>query len=417
MAVEDGTNNNPFGPQSEPQAPIPIVSPLAGLGTSPTRFNRRWIIGMGLVVSVLIAAISFVLLCSANVALPNDTLFLATATPRTANQLLTDEQRASLPDVWRQTLGTNSRWPVVFGVRGHSNTARAFVLGPRWGVPKNLEADETAYLVRSAGTSLREPSALSLNYRDSAFTFWFHRGMMQGWGDPEELFVSTTSATTTPIYFSIDHGTVILRNSRALQAASKNLDTKRTDSRRPMVADLSLNLAALSEHVNGAEVIGNLPIAALRTTLSSLSATPDIFEVQLNSSSTLSAVHLEFEEPLQAKEQRALLSTLEQTSEKHLLTLPDGTLADENRADPSLIPINSSSTDIIDVRSLDWKTSSTVSLVPANACGTGTWLARLSPSFLSRLEHIAPITTLWRPQTALQIWRNAKQEIIVCRES
>lgn len=416
--MEDGSNDNLFGPQVEAQGPIPIVSPLAGLGTSPTRFNRRWLIGIALIVGILIAAVSFVLLCSANFTLPNDTLFLATATPRTLNQLLSHEQRAALPNTWRVTLEANSNWPIVFGLRGSTLEPQAFVLGPRWSIPKGLDADQTAYFIRSAGSSLHAPRAFTLNYRDSAFSFWFHRGNAQGWGDPEEFFLPATTSSTAPIYFSLDHGKLILRNSRAQQATLTNHPLSTVSSTAPLAADLSLNLGALSEQVNSAELISRLPITPLRTTLSSLSQMPSIFEIQFDSSSSLSALHLDFDGPLAPTERRSLLANLDQSYKTQLLTLPDGTYASEHRASTDIQESTiSNSTDQPAAHTFNWQTTSSTPLTFAKACSTGIWLVRLSPNFLERLHQIAPSTTIWSPQTALQIWRNSKQEIVVCRES
>lgn len=401
MPVEDGLDI-----QSPP------VSPLLAMGTGP-RLNRRWMIGIGIGIGLVIGLIVFTLLCSATFFFPEKTLFLATASPATISRLLTTEQRSSLPLEWQQSLSTESRWPVVFGLAGTRNDLEAFVIGPRWSVPSSSDTRQTTHaLIRQTG-GLQRTEATKLNtlvYRETFFDHVFGEGLIQGWANASPLFPSSSSSNRIAFFFGQNQLT--LTDTVQSFESETQLSAEPSSERRPLKTDLSLHLAALNNLNNIEGLLAELPLSPLHTTLNALREVPTSLEIGLTSS-TLHSVRLTFREPLPANERAALQATLDGTGRKRVLSLPDGSVAVESFVSdeqPSSRTMNDDST------LFQWEASDNPSPSEATACGRGIWIARFSPEILRALVPVESPADAWLPKRALQVWRT-QHSLLVCVES
>lgn len=403
MPVEDG-----FDIQSPP------VSPLLAMGTGP-RFNRRWLIGIGAGLALLLSLIIFTLLCSVSFILPEKTVFLVTVSPTTANRLLTSEQRTTLPIEWQRSLRSESDWPVVFGLTGSRANTRAFVIGPRWAVPKSIDLPtQTRGLIRQIGespqTSLShsEPETnTTFVYREAFFDHLFSNSSLEGWADASPFFPNSSSSNR--IVFSLDEKQLTLTDTLPALTSNDELKGDNQSSSRPLQTDLSLHLSALSNLNNIEGLLGELPLAPLATTLTALKQIPASLSVNVTSS-TLDQVALTFREPLSSTERTALQTTLDQSEKRRVLTLPDGTAAVE-------LFVPSSTEEVVpDQTRFDWLTVGKQPSLEAAACSRGTWIARFSPGLLSRLMPADSRLSEWLPTNAIQVWRN-ERSLTICLES
>jgi hypothetical protein len=397
-------------PEILPEVPTPPVSPLFAMASAGPRLGRGWLIGIGALGTLVLGLIVFTLLCSGTFFLPQNTLAFATVAPKTLNALLTPEQLQTLPSEWQETLHTNSRWPVIFGLAGERTRLQAFALGPRWTVPAPLlqtTDTQTRAIIREVGLG-GAPTTEPLVYRELFFTHVFGKGSPQGWIESSLLFPNASSSQRT--VFSVQHGTLVLPETS--EQPNSQTSAQLNPSVVPTQADLSLNLAALGEQTNIETFLGELPLAPIQTTLTSLHETPTSLEVRFNSS-TLEALRLTFKDPPSANERAALFSVLNGTHKQQLLGLPDGTLVTEHLADP--LPAASSFSDASS-STLLWQASQETSpLTDAVPCSQGVWIARLSPSILSRFAPLHSLLSPWIPKQALQVWRT-KNGLVVCHE-
>ncbi len=403
MPVEDGFEQM-----------APPVSPLLAMGTGP-RFNRRWLIGIGIGVSLLVGLILFTLLCSAQFFLPEQTLFLATASPKSLNSLLTPEQQATLPIEWQQTIAAQSGWPVVFGLAGSRTKLEAFTIGPRWSVPKAQDlAQMTRALIRQSGavessTQPHSTSSESLTYRETFFDHLFGQGVVRGSAALSPIFPNSSSSNR--ILFFVDQGQLVLSDTTNILSSSATLNAEPSATAKPLQTDLSLHLSALSNTSNIEGFLAELPIEPLSTTLSSLTDAPATLELQLTSS-TIQAVRLTFREALTGNERAALQTVLDQSPKKRLFGLPDGSLVNEFFV-PMMDPSNTTST--TDPKLFEWRLPEQPALPQAMACGKGVWIARFSSELLNQFTSLSSRLRPWLPQTALQVWRDGGH-LIICEE-
>lgn len=403
MPVEDG-----FDSQSPP------VSPLLAMGTVP-RLNRRWMVGIGVGVGLIIGLIVFTLLCSATFFLPEKTLFLATASPTALNQLLTPEQATTLPIEWQQVLASKSKWPVVFGLTGTRDNLQAFVIGPRWSVPRTQDAPQLTHaLIRQVGGLLPTESIKKdrapLVYRETFFDHVFGDGVIQGWANASPLFPSSSSSNR--IVFSFEKNQLLLTDTTELFESDAQLSAETTSEHRPLTVDLSLHLSALSNLNNVEGLLSELPLAPLHTTLNALTKPPASFEISLTSS-TLNTVRLTFRDALPINERLALQTTLDGTSRKRVLPLPDGSVAVESFVTGT--PETTSATNE-DPTLFQWQTTDAPPASEAVACGQGIWIARFSPDVVRQLIPTPSHMDVWLPKKAVQVWRT-QRSLLVCVEA
>lgn len=405
--MEDG-----FSPESEIQ--IPPVSPLLAMGTSPSRFGRRWIIAIGALFGLLLAGICFTLLCSATFSLPTDTVFFATARPKVLDRLLTTEQKNSLPTEWLTTIQEKSSWPIVFGLARKGLDLQPFVIGPRWAVPKPLLENqaETKYFVRQIGLSSNNPTSKEMDvvYRDHFFSHVFQAGSVQGWFDPSIFFANRSPEGQIRFFFDKDRLTL---NDKREETSSAKPPSVTSASRAPLQTDLSLHLAALTTTIPSDVLLAALPLGELTPLLASLKHSPTVINASFSDTS-LTTLQLEFDQPLQTKEQAVLRSFLEQTIEKELLTLPDGTVAVEQIASQPGSEFSSST--LVTPALADWRTTSSAPTLAATPCASGTWLVRISPTLVARLIPAQSRFSAWLSPQPLQMWQTETGSVI-CRES
>lgn len=407
--MEDGPLND-IPSVAEPHIQqTPIVSPLLAMGVSGPRLGRHWFFG-GLVLGALLLVIVLcALLFSARFFLPHQTFFFATVAPSTLNTLLSSEQKSTLPLEWQQPLGTNSRWPVVFGLTGKRGATRAFALGPRWAVPAPLLETtdaKTRALIRQVGV-ITDKNDAPLVYRELFFDQLFSTGSPQGWLDASFLFPNTSSSQR--MRFFVKDRILSLSDANPEAASKDSAPTAPPSSARPLQADASIHLAALQDPSYAEILFGELPLEPIQTTLSSLTRAPATFEMRLTTS-TFDALRLTFTEPLRPEERAALVSQLQATRKRRRLILPDGTVAVEQVADETTSSAPS------DAHTIDWLApNATTSLEEVSACGQGIWLARLSPRLLNRFALEGSPLSAWIPNEPIQIWQTG-DELVFCLE-
>ncbi len=420
MPVQDGPM---LEEQTSFEAPVPAVSPLLAMGTSGPRISGPWKIALGGVAVAILLLATFILSLSAQFFLPEQTFFFATISPHHANALLTQKQISTLPARWQQALSTQSRWPVLFGLSyttdptsGQRET-RAYTLGPRWAIPPTNTDIQTRLLVRQSGALLNDSSFKQgeTRYRSTLIHHIFSTGALQGRLDPASIFSHASSGNR--IAFYLDDETLALTDAGIpLSSQESSKEAHPITDEVPHQADLSLHVAALGDRAYVDELLAELPLHPIQTTLMSLEQPLATLEASFASSTNLETVRLIFQEPLASNAQRALIAHLNQTQKRRVFTLPDGTLGTEEVVDTS--KSESNSTVIAPSTSFEWRatTSTSESFDKAAICGHGTWIARFSSNILRRLLPKESDMNVWIPPNGLQIWRNGTQ-LHICRES
>lgn len=401
--MEDGLNLQP----DASQFPIPPVSPLLAMGGSYQRFSRRWIVGISVLGAFLLAIILFTLLCSATFFLPQRTILFASASPKTINAHLNPDQKATLPIEWQQTLQKNSRWPVIFGIAGGRSEHQAFILGPRWAIPAPLlqtTDTKTRGLIRQIGLGTSNTEQ-PLVYRELFFDQLSADGTPNGWINASLLFPNASSSNQ--IAFSLEEGKLRLSDTAKALTSESQLNSSDETASKPLAADVSLHLSALGRQIDARTLLSELPLDPVQTTLTSLAEPPATLEARF-STSTIDTLRLTFRETLTPAEQAALLSQLNGTHVKTFLTLPDGTIANEQQA----IAATSTTPTMV-----DWHADENGPfLSEAQACASGVWLGRFSPRLLERLADEGSVLGNWIPKQPVQVWRE-KNQLVVCLES
>lgn len=391
----------------EEGAPIqsPPVSPLLAFGIAPRRFSRRSIIIISVAAGIVSVLAITALLLSASFFIPKNTVFFATAAPHTLKTTLNTNQLTALPTPWEKTITKGSRWPVLFGLTQNGGKTDSFVIGPRWAVPKQPGVVElNKFLVRQS-PSIHPLGTDPVVYRFSAFNFFVHSGQVQGWVNPALLF-SRAMASSSPIFFQYKDQQLHIADT----ASSLNVPTSDTASTFSLKdADLSLQNVSSNSSIATEDLLSILPLKALGVTLHAFKEVPVTIQLRTTSSS-LDGIELGFNAPLTLKEHSTLSSQLTgEHQQKQLLRLPDGSIAIERIVGE---PVVASSTDL---KVVSWHAPNTSPLAAVTPCGTGTWVARVSPQLLQTLLPAEVLSHSWPVSNALQVWR-IKNELIICRE-
>lgn len=360
---------------------------------------------IGIIVGIIISLAITALLLSASFFLPQNTVLFATATPRALRTALQTEQIRALPASWQHVIVKGSRWPIIFGLAQNEGKTNAFVIGPRWAVPRQVGVvDQSQFLVRQSGL-IDRPSTDSVVYRFSAFNYLLHSGEIQGWVNPSLIF-SKALASSSPIFFQYKDSQLHIADAAS---SSTTANTEPALSAVLKNADLSLQNSPSDSLITSEDLLSILPLEMLGVTLHSLQAAPNTIQVRMTST-TLDALELGFQYPLTLKEYSTITSQLTgQGRDRRLLGLPDGTLAVERITEELSI---STSTDL---RVISWHAPNPSELSPVLPCADGRWIARVSPRLLQSILPNEFASYIPSTQNALQVHR-IKDELIICRE-
>ncbi len=104
-------------------------------GSAPSyfggRFKAAWI-GLGVMLGALFLLGFLLLGLNFAVHVPENTVVLATLTPKDASSIMNEDVLNALSPIWKQALEGTSSWPVILGAAPGENGWQTFAIVPRW---------------------------------------------------------------------------------------------------------------------------------------------------------------------------------------------------------------------------------------------------------------------------------------------